>query len=169
MRISKHILTAIVLIIIISAVAGCSDVAPENQAPDFTLRGLDGEEYSLSDYEGSSVVLNFFATWCGPCQMETPFFEAAHADTRWQDEGVVFLAIDRAESVDSVRAFRDFFNVSFPILLDDDLSVFTDYNVLSGIPVTVFIDKHGIIGDIKTGAFPSLTALESSLEKLVGK
>ena len=165
---SKLIFIVIIALVAALAVTGCSSIAPGGKAPDFTLKGLDGEEYSLSDYEGSPIVLNFFATWCGPCQLESPFFETAHASAKWQDEGVIFIAVDRGESADLVKQFKDYFGISFPILLDSNLDIFETYNVLSGIPVTFFIDKRGIIQEIKTGAFSSLAGLEASLDKLVG-
>lgn len=166
MRTFKMVLAGVILLSIIIGTIGCSTVRPDGAATDFTLTGLDGETYSLSEYEGSPVVLNFFATWCGPCQAEVPHLQAFYTDQKWQDEGIMFLAINLQESTGLVQQFMDHFGLTFPVLMDTDGSVGKDYNV-SGIPATFFIDENGIISNIKTGAFTSLAELESMLDELV--
>jgi peroxiredoxin len=122
---------------------GASDDPPPEAgkpAPDFTLRSLDGEVVSLGDFRGQTVVLNFWATWCGPCRREFPEFVEAYE--RNKDRGLVILAVNLRENTQSVREFASDFGATFPVLLDADGSVASQYR-LRGLPVTWFIDAQG--------------------------
>ncbi|MBQ8924232.1 MAG: redoxin domain-containing protein [Lachnospiraceae bacterium] len=113
-------------------------------APDFKFLNNDGEEAHLSDYFGKPVVLNFWATWCGPCQMEMPYFDTAY---KKYGEDINFLIIDLTDgsrdTVDSARAFIEENGFSFPIGFDIEYDGAYTYGV-SSIPMTFFIDKDGV-------------------------
>jgi len=115
-------------------------------APNFRLAGLDGAEHELTDYRGKTVVLNFWASWCGPCRDETPalqaFFEDASAD------GVVVVGVNQQEQESRARDFAEEFGVSYPVLLDSDGEVSNGYRVGRGLPVTFIIDGSGVIREI---------------------
>jgi peroxiredoxin len=117
-------------------------------APRFTARTLDGGTVALADYRGKLVVLNFWASWCGPCRSEMPAIEAA--SSRYKDAGVVFLGVNVQESTATVAAFVDEFRLSFPILLDPNGTVSAIYRVRS-LPTTFFIDRDGVLREQFTG------------------
>jgi thiol-disulfide isomerase/thioredoxin len=133
-------------------------------APDFQLKDLEGNIYTLSDYEGSPIMLNFWATWCGPCREEMPYMEEVSQE--WADEGLVFFAINLAESDSGVKAYLDSFGFTMPVLLDSARTVANKYNI-TGVPTTYFIDSDGIIQDKVIGAFPDKASIDSYLEDLV--
>ena len=120
-------------------------------APEFTLNTLAGEAVSLSDFRGNPVLINFWATWCGPCRIETP--ELLRVYDAHKAEGFVILSIDLAhqDSVDDVRAFVEEFNMDFPVLVDETGEVSTDLYRLLGLPVSVFVDRDGVIVRIHIG------------------
>ena len=126
--------------------------APGRIAPDFSLAGLDGEMVSLKDYRGSPVLLNFWATWCGPCRFEMPFIQEIYLDPDWQAAGVEEFLSDNG--------------LTFPVLLDSSTEVANRYNIRA-IPTTLFIDKDGIIKRIDTGAFASAQEIDERLLELV--
>jgi len=111
-------------------------------APNFTLTTLSGETVSLADYRGQAVLINFWATWCGPCRREMPDFNSIYAAE--QDRGFVVLAINQEESAEQAQAFAEEFEVSFPILLDESGEVGQLYQV-RGLPTSYLIDGNGII------------------------
>lgn len=111
-------------------------------APDFTLIGTDGKTHRLKDYQGNLVVLNFWATWCAPCRLETPLLQMTYA--RLQTAGLVIIGVDQAEEVGAVNSFVKEFNLSYPILLDTDLAATQAYGVI-GLPTTFFVDPKGIV------------------------
>jgi cytochrome c biogenesis protein CcmG, thiol:disulfide interchange protein DsbE len=124
-------------------------------APDFTLTRLDtGEQVSLASLRGHPFVLNFWASWCGPCQLEHP--NLARAAQRYQQDarffGVVF-----EDTPENARAFARPMDPSFPQLVDPQSRMAVDYGV-SGVPETYFIDARGIIRDKYVG--PLLDARE---------
>ncbi len=125
-----------------------------SQAPDFRLPGLDGEEVSLSDFRGRPVLLNFWATWCGPCRIEMPFLQEVFEDEKWIDQGLVVLAVNLGESPGAVSQFVDDYGLSFPVVLDVNLEAAGHYNIRA-IPATYFIDKNGIMIDRQIGTFAS--------------
>ena len=114
-------------------------VEPRVAAPGFTLPTLDGGSVALSDYRGKIVLLEFWATWCGPCRMSMPSLEAVYR--KYRDQGVVALFINVEEPADHVRrwAGRRF---TAPILLDEDGRVAQRYGV-EGIPRLFVIDQDG--------------------------
>ncbi len=141
------------------AVAGCSSGPDSEQipatsvlAPDFQLQSLDGQTVSLGSLRGRPVMFNFWATWCGPCRVEMPFIQGVFEDSDWAAQGLVILGINVGDSPSSARKFMEDNGLSFTVLMDTDQSVAQDYNV-RGIPATYFIDKNGIIKDIKVGTF----------------
>src|SRR5258708_12245204 len=111
-------------------------------APDFTLTGTDGKTHRLKDYQGQLVVLNFWATWCAPCRLETPLLQKTYAGL--QNAGLVIIAVDQPEEDGAVNSFVKEFNLTYPILLDSDLAATQAYGVI-GLPTTFFVDPKGIM------------------------
>ncbi len=160
------------LILSLGAITACSGSAALNRgyqvgnlAIDFELKSLDGQSVSLSSLRGKTILLNFWATWCPPCREEMPLFQQIFEDSRWKDKGLVILGMNLSESVATVTEFMKTNGLTFPILLDTGQDVARDYNI-RGIPTTFFIDKNGIIREIRIGAFPNKAAIESVLNKI---
>lgn len=125
-------------------------------APDFTLTTLDGGEFRLGDQRGKPVVLNFWATWCGPCQRELPAIQRA---AEHYDGLVTFAAIDQAEPVDQVRRFVEEAGLTVVVPMDDEQEVGERYDV-RGLPTTFFIDEAGVIRSIWMGEMNSVILAE---------
>ncbi|MFQ5614058.1 MAG: TlpA family protein disulfide reductase [Anaerolineae bacterium] len=117
-------------------------------APDFTLDDLDGNRVTLADHQGQPVLINFWATWCGPCEAEMPAINEAYLAHR--DEGLVVLAVDVEEHPDTVRSFVEYYDLDFTILTDREGSV-TDRYQARGLPTSFFIDRQGTIAHIHIG------------------
>jgi len=113
------------------------------KAPAFTARNLKGNRVQLADHKGKVVILNLWATWCGPCRVEMPGMENLYR--RYRSEGLEILAVslDRGSS-DKVQTFVDEYRLSFPVLLDSDRQVENQYHTLT-IPTTFVIDKNGMV------------------------
>ncbi|MBM76131.1 MAG: hypothetical protein CMK59_12080 [Proteobacteria bacterium] len=123
------------------------------QAPGWTLMNLEGKEVSLSDYKGQTVVLNFWAHWCGPCQMEIPAFSSFSK----QHPEVAVLGISVDGSLNEVRQHAKRLKIDYPVLLGTH-EVQREYQV-STLPTTVVIDKVGKVQDVHVGIM-----LEAQLE-----
>jgi peroxiredoxin len=116
-------------------------------APDFGLVNLSGQTVRLSDFRGRAVVLNFWATWCGPCVRETSMFD--EYNSKYADNLVV-LGIDLQESKTEVQAFTEQIELSYPLLLDPRAGVGKTYQVYI-LPSTFFIDKDGLVRGVHLG------------------
>jgi len=129
-------------------------------APDFTLPTVDNREISLSDYRGRPVILNFWATWCGPCRYEVPAFKTFYE--RYPEEEVVIIAVNTQDDPDSARGYARADGLKFLIPIDPRGVVAGMYNV-RGMPTTFFINEAGIITSIKIGPFLSVDEMEERM------
>ena len=139
-----------------------AEPAVNHPAPDFTLATLNGEQFTLSEQRGTPVVLNFWATWCGPCQRELPALQAAAE--RYAGR-VAFVGIDQAEPVETVQKYVDEMGLTFTIPLDKEQSTASRYNVM-GLPTTFFIDSEGVIRHLWMGEMSSIT-LEEGIARII--
>lgn len=112
-------------------------------APDFTLESIDGKNIQLSSYKGQAVLLNFWATWCGPCKIEMPWFVELQKEYGPQGLQIVGVAMDDA-SKDEIAKFVKEMGVNYPILLGKE-AVGQDYGGVNVLPTTFFIDRDGKI------------------------
>lgn len=128
-----------------------TSVSPEigNVAPDFTLQTTDGQSITLSKFRGKTVLLNFWVSSCPACVTEMPYFQAVFDEQT--NKGLVIVAINCGETSQTVHNIVDGLKLTFPILLDPDGNVCTDYK--RGAPTTFLIDSNGIIAAIKDDAF----------------
>ena len=114
--------------------------AVDDPAPDFQTQNLAGETFRLSDQKGKVVVLDFWATWCGPCVREMPMLQA------YQDKypSMLMLGVDEKEDATKVKQFIDKSEINYPILLDPDGKVSSLFQVMM-LPTTYFIDDQGVV------------------------
>ena len=134
-----------------SSSAVVSHPAPEisSPAPEFSIELLSGEIVSLSDYKGKAVLLNFWATWCGPCVKEMP--DIQELTTLYSEDELVVLAVNVGETPPEVQGFIEENGYTFAVGLDTDNTVSSLYPA-DGIPYTVMIDPEGIIVDEQVGS-----------------
>jgi thiol-disulfide isomerase/thioredoxin len=112
-------------------------------APDFDLQSLDGKSVKLSDFRGKAVLLNFWATYCGPCRIEMPWFVALQNEYGPQGLQIVGVAMDDASTEDIAKFTREL-GVNYPILLGKE-SVGQSYGGVDVLPTTFFLDRDGKI------------------------
>lgn len=117
-------------------------IAVGNIAPEFETVNDSGQPVRLSDMRGQVVILNFWATWCGPCRIEMPEFETIYNERK--DEGLAVLAVNNAESAAQIQAFRDEMGLTFPLLTDLSSAINTAYAIIT-YPSTFVIDAEGKI------------------------
>lgn len=123
-----------------------------NKAPDFTVTDQNGQAVNLSDFNEKPVIVNFWATWCGPCKSEMPAFENLYK--RYKDDVdimMVNMTDDTHDTVERVKQFVSQNGFTFPVYFDTKADAANTYRVMS-IPMTLFIDKNGNIVNTHTGA-----------------
>jgi peroxiredoxin len=138
------------------------DPTPGSLAPDFTLTNVDGASVSLSQFQGKTVLVNFWATWCGPCRNEMPAIQSRFE--QFKDDELIVLAVDFDESQQAVAEFRDEFALTFELLLDPGAEVQKLYRNRS-YPASFFIDTQGVIQVQHIGVMTE-SQLDSYLEQL---
>ena len=151
-------LTAVLLMTL--AACGGSGLEAGQQAPDFTLRMPGGESVTLSGLRGKPVVLNFYTTWCGPCQQEMPAFQAIYEE---YGERIHMLGVSSGETTDAVDAFLARTGYSYPMAYDPDGAVSDIYNI-QAIPQTWVLDADGVIVEYIAGG-TNAQRLRQALDK----
>ena len=139
-------------------------------ASDFALRDLTGRTVRLSDYRGKVVLMNFWATWCGPCAHELPHLERIYQKYGGQGFVVLAISMDGPESSAGVGPKAASYGLSFPVLLDEETRVVGVYNPSRRAPYTVLIDRAGAIAGTREGYHPGDEAkVESEVQALVAR
>ena len=155
------------LLIVLTATSVASSGLAGQAAPDFVLKSASGENLRLSEYRGDVVMINFWATWCGPCRQEMPLLDELHS--RYNRVGFNLLGVniddDSREAMQMVKEL----GVSFPVLFDETKQVSKLYQV-EAMPVTVLLDREGTVRHVHHGYKPGyeekyLTEIRSLLRE----
>lgn len=112
----------------------------EGPAPDFTLKSTTGENLKLSEFRGEVVMINFWASWCGPCRQEMPILDAMYE--QYKDLGFTILGVNVEEDPEGARKLLKSIPVNFPVLLDSENAVSELYKVVA-MPSTYLVDRDG--------------------------
>jgi peroxiredoxin len=158
-----------------------ADEAAENStgmngkaAPNFTLVDINGKKVSLADFRGHPLVVDFWATWCGPCKVEIPWFEKLHDQYASQGLQILGVSADDLDKDDPAKLFTekrdiaDFaqkMHMNYPVLIDAD-SIANSYGGLDALPTTFFIDKNGKIVASTIGLAPE-DLIEADIQKAI--
>ena len=123
------------------------------EAPDFTLKSHSGQNIRLSEYRGEVVLINFWASWCGPCRQEMPLLDELH--NQYNALGFTVLGVNVEQDPYQARKLLKDMPVSFPVLFDDRSVVSKQYDVIA-MPSTVLVDRNGNMRYLHKGYKPGL-------------
>ena len=124
------------------AAAGMKEVIEHRPAPTFSLRTVDGRAIDLESLRGHGVLVNFWATWCGPCKDEMPALQ--RLKQAFPSDNFELLAVTTDQQPESIRRFVHALNINFPILMDESKDVSAAFGV-RGLPTTIVISKNGLL------------------------
>ncbi len=157
----KTVLTVLSMALGAMLAAPAGAVATLSAAPDFTLRTLSGPNVRLQELRGKVVLINFWATWCGPCQQEMPKLNALYE--KYHAAGFVLLGVNVDEDVKHASEVATRLGLKFPVLLDTEKAISTLYD-LSTMPSTVIVDRDGKVRYLHRGY---LSGVEAEYDKQI--
>ena len=137
-RLLSNLLLASFVALVVPNLVIASEVG--KSAPDFTLKSLDGKNLKLSEMTGNVVLINFWASWCGPCREEMPLLNALH--NKYEPLGFTVLGVNVEEDLKGAKGFLKNFPVDFPVLLDNTNKVSKQFKVVA-MPTTIVVDRDG--------------------------
>jgi cytochrome c biogenesis protein CcmG/thiol:disulfide interchange protein DsbE len=132
---------AFLALLAVAVLFRADEIHEGDPAPSFSAETLSGENLALADLRGRPVVVNFWASWCAPCEDEAPLFERAFEE---YGDRVAFVGIDIKDARSDAEAFLDRFGLGYPHVRDEDLKIYDAYG-LTGQPETFFLDEEGVI------------------------
>ncbi|MCX6667051.1 MAG: TlpA disulfide reductase family protein [Euryarchaeota archaeon] len=161
----KKLSLIVLFIFLLSALSGCLQSSKNNDTNDdgenFTFTTLDGTEKHLSDYRGKVVLLDMWATWCGPCQLTMIELKKAYENYSREELEIISVDIDLGESAQLIQSYREWFDQNYNIELDwifgkDNGSIWNKYrmSIPGGVPTLYIFDKNGKIYYSKEGYEP---------------
>ena len=145
-----------------------------SEVPDFPLTMFEGYSYqgateiNLADLKGKVVVINFWASWCKPCEQEAAELEGAWRSYEGNDD-VVFLGIAWTDTPNNAAAYLEKFEITYPNGPDLGSRISSIFNRNLGVPETYFIDRNGVLRSIKIGPFVSVQEIQASINPLLGE
>jgi thiol-disulfide isomerase/thioredoxin len=148
----------------VAAVVWTSKPAAERIEPqlEFTLKDLDGRDVRLNDFTGKPLVINFWETFCVPCQYETPELVALH--DKYKDRGLTIVGISMHDEVGDIRAFVEKYKMTYAVLVGGEREDIADAFAIKGYPTTFFVRADGTISDVQLGY--GAGELETKIRKL---
>ena len=141
----------LVFFILSHSAVSFASVELSKPAPDFTLKTLNGPNLRLEEYRGQVVLINFWASWCGPCRQEMPILDRLHQ--RYEDAGFAVLGVNVEGEVAPAKKIVDKSKVTFPVLIDAGQHVSELYD-LEAMPSTVVVDRDGVVRYVHRGYKP---------------
>ena len=157
--------TSISIILFLFSIIICSEITDAQReeiaklkdeifkAPDFTLESVRDSSYNLNELNGKVVLLNFWATWCGPCRMEIPDFNELYLEHR--DDGFIILGISTSDTKEMLQNFLKSYKIEYPVLygsITEINKVSNDYGGIMALPTSVLVGRNGQIIRIYPGA-----------------
>ncbi|QKY69233.1 thiol-disulfide oxidoreductase ResA [Lentibacillus sp. CBA3610] len=167
----RTIVLAVLLVAVIYALVSNftqdqAEVSAGTQAPDFKLEQInannESESIQLSDFEGKGVMLNFWGTWCEPCEDEMPYMESLYPE--YKEKGVEIIAVNLDTTKFVVDRFIDKYDLTFPVPYDSNSEVMNAYQV-EPLPTTFFIKPDGEINEVVEGGL-TLDRIEEHLQEI---
>jgi cytochrome c biogenesis protein CcmG/thiol:disulfide interchange protein DsbE len=132
------------------------------QANELLPGGLDAFQARLEELRGHPVVVNKWASWCGPCRAEFPFFQSQAAKRGTE---VAFIGVDAQDSEDAARTFLEQLPVPYPSYVDPDLKISAELDAATEFPATIFLDRKGEVAFVHRGGYQSEEDLEGDIER----
>lgn len=150
--------------LLLAACGSSPSIAKEGApAPPWSLKSNYGITVSQTSLKGQAVYLNFFATWCPPCNEEAPSIEALYK--KYSKSGLVVVGVDEQETAAKAKLFRTEHKLTYPTVVDNE-SVLRDAYAVNGLPVHVFIGRDGVIKKIVTGEMDK-PAIEAAIKTIL--
>ena len=144
-----------------------ANVNEGDKAPNFTLKSNTGKNLRLSEYRGNVVLVNFWASWCGPCRQELPLLDTLYQ--KYSQFGFVTLGINIDDTSENAEPLLQNLNISFPILYDNDKTLSRLYQI-DAMPSTFIIDQHGEVRHIHHGFLPGYEKIyEKQIRTLIAE
>jgi thiol-disulfide isomerase/thioredoxin len=147
---ARSLIAVLAVVASLLALDAAADIV-NKPAPDFALRSLQGPSVRLSEHLGEVVIVNFWATWCGPCRQEMPLLDALYG--KYKQAGLIMLSVNIDDKVEPAIEMAQTLKVSYPVLFDARKEVSRAFEV-SAMPVTVLVDRAGVVRYVSEGYKP---------------